>query len=258
MEVKLDKRYPVQASVEQAWAVLSDIRAVAACMPGAQITEQIDATHYKGTVKTKIGPASMQFNGDIEVLGLDAQERALQMLGKGADRGGSSASMKLEARVVDDEAPGHCVLVGQATVTVSGKLAQFGSRLLVPVSDAMLAQFADHFRAAAAAAVVAAPAQAAADAHPGAEPNGSPGLPPSPLAGEGQEERGANAAASAPPPLPNPSPAGGEGPQAGLPASGPGSGAPAPAVTPQPTELNALALMWTVFKGWLAGLFGRR
>jgi carbon monoxide dehydrogenase subunit G len=247
MEVKLDKRYPVPASVEQAWTVLSDIRAVAACMPGAQITEQVDATHYKGTVKTKIGPASMQFAGDIEVLGLDAQERALQMLGKGADRGGSSASMKLEARVVE----------GEATVTVSGKLAQFGSRLLVPVSDAMLAQFADHFRAAAAAAV-AAPPQVAAEARPGAEPSGSPDLPPSPLAGEGQGERGTNAAAAAPLTLPNPSPAGGEGPQAGLPASGSGSGAPAPAVPPQPTELNALSLMWTVFKGWLAGLFGRR
>jgi hypothetical protein len=257
MEVKLDKRYPVPASVEQAWTVLSDIRAVAACMPGAQITEQVDATHYKGTVKTKIGPASMQFAGDIEVLGLDAQERALQMLGKGADRGGSSASMKLEARVVEGEAPGQCVLVGQATVTVSGKLAQFGSRLLVPVSDAMLAQFADHFRAAAAAAV-AAPPQVAAEARPGAEPSGSPDLPPSPLAGEGQGERGTNAAAAAPLTLPNPSPAGGEGPQAGLPASGSGSGAPAPAVPPQPTELNALSLMWTVFKGWLAGLFGRR
>ena len=54
MEVKLDKRYPVDASVEQAWAVLSDIRAVATCMPGAQITEQVDDTHSKGTVKTKI------------------------------------------------------------------------------------------------------------------------------------------------------------------------------------------------------------
>jgi hypothetical protein len=30
---------------------------------------------------------------------------------------------------------------------------------------------------------------------------------------------------------------------------------PAPAPV---KELNALALMWTVFKGWLAGLFGKR
>jgi carbon monoxide dehydrogenase subunit G len=43
MEVKLEKRYPLKATVAQAWAVLSDIRATAACMPGATITEQIDA-----------------------------------------------------------------------------------------------------------------------------------------------------------------------------------------------------------------------
>ena len=141
MEVKLDKKYPIEASVEQAWAVLSDVRATAACMPGAQITEQLDDTHYKGTVKSKVGPAVMVFNGDIEVLGLDPAARQLQMLGKGADKAGSSASMNLTAHVAPGETPGSCVLVGQAVITVSGKLAQFGSRLLVPVSDAMLQQF---------------------------------------------------------------------------------------------------------------------
>ena len=44
MEVKLDKRYPVAASPAQAWAVLRDVHAVAGCMPGASITEQLDAT----------------------------------------------------------------------------------------------------------------------------------------------------------------------------------------------------------------------
>lgn len=228
MEVKLDKRYPVDASVEQAWTVLSDIRAVATCMPGAQITEQVDDTHYKGTVKTKIGPASMQFNGDIEVLGLDTPTRSLQMLGKGADRGGSSASMKLSATIEAGESPSHSVLVGQATVTVSGKLAQFGSRLLVPVSDAMLAQFADHFRAAATAVPVPATQPAAA-------------APAQTVTGEATPPAAAAVATA---------------PQATLaPAPSP---ATAPASAPQPTELNALALMWTVFKGWLAGLFGRR
>jgi len=120
MEVKLDKQYPLEASVEQAWAVLSDIRAVGGCMPGAQITEQLDATHYKGTVKTKVGPASMQFGGEIEVLGVDAAAYAMQMVGKGADRGGSSASMKLSAHIEPGATPQTSVLVGQATVTVSG------------------------------------------------------------------------------------------------------------------------------------------
>ena len=78
MEVKLDKRFPLDVGIEQAWAVLSDIRATAVCMPGAAITEQIDATHYKGTVKSKVGPAVMFFAGDIELLGRDAAKHAAE------------------------------------------------------------------------------------------------------------------------------------------------------------------------------------
>ena len=203
MEVKLDKRYPIAASAEQAWAVLGDIRATAACMPGAQITEQLDATHFKGTVKSKVGPAVMQFGGDIELLAMDAAAKSMQMLGKGADKSGSSASMNLAAHVEPGETANSCTLVGVATIVVSGKLAQFGSRLLVPVSDAMLAQFANNFSVAAAAVPVAAPAVA-----------GAPAAAPAPLS------------AAAPP--------------------------------AEVKELDALALMWAVFKGWLAGLFGKR
>ena len=196
MEVKLDKRYPLAVSVEQAWTVLSDVRATAACMPGAALTEQLDETHFKGTVKSKIGPAMMSFGGDIEVLQLNAAEKRLQMLGKGADKAGSSAQMNLSAHLEPGADAANSVLVGSAVVTVSGKLAQFGSRLLVPVSDAMIGQFVDNFRVAAAAV-----------------PTGA---------------SGASAPAAAP-------------------------------ATPQPVkELNALALMWTVFKTWLAGLFGKK
>ena len=233
MEVKLDKRYPVAATPAQAWAVLSDIHAIAACMPGAAITEQLDATHYKGTVKSKIGPAVMSFGGDIEMQGLDETRRELKMLGKGADKAGSSASMQLTARLEEGETPGTTVLLGQATITVSGKLAQFGSRLLVPVSDAMLGQFADNFRAAALAVPLAEPAAAVAPVAPAA--HGASAAPAS-----------ASASASASP--------------AAVPASVP---APVPAprrpvAAAQVKELNALALMWTVLKGWLGGLFGKK
>jgi carbon monoxide dehydrogenase subunit G len=215
MEVKLDKRFPLDVGIEQAWAVLSDIRATAVCMPGAAITEQIDATHYKGTVKSKVGPAVMSFGGDIEVLDMNVADKRLQMLGKGADKAGSSASMNLTAHLEAGEAPGHSVLVGQATVIVSGKLAQFGSRLLVPVSDAMLTQFAGNFRNAAAAVPV-------------------PEAAPAP----GAEAVAATAAAAGAAAAPR---------------------APAAAVpVPKQTELNALALIWTVIKGWFAGLFGKK
>jgi carbon monoxide dehydrogenase subunit G len=247
MEVKLDKRYPVAASVEQAWAVLADIRATAACMPGAQITEQLDDTHFKGTVKSKIGPASMTFNGDIELQALDAASQTMQMLGKGADKAGSSAQMTLSAGVEAGEAPGTSVLVGQASIVVSGKLAQFGSRLLVPVSDAMLAQFAQNFSATAAAVVVGAQAAAAPPADATAAPPTAPVDTPAPTA-DGAPVAPAEAAAPA-----------AVLPAAPAPAAPATPGRPVAVVPPPPVkELNALGLLWTVFKGWLAGLLGRK
>jgi carbon monoxide dehydrogenase subunit G len=170
MEVILDKQYPVAAPVDAAWAVLSNIPELATCMAGAQITEEIDATHYKGSVRVKVGPAVAAFAGTIEVLSLDPVARTLKMIGKGADKGGSSASMELTAKLVD-AGNGHSTLQGHAEVIVNGKFAQFGGRMMTSVSDMILAQFAETFSqkaqvvqaatapaAEAAAAAVAAPA----------------------------------------------------------------------------------------------------
>ena len=162
MEVNLEKRYPMDASAEQVWAVLRDVRAVAGCMPGAAITEQVDATHFKGAVKVKVGPAVAAFAGDIEVLALDETAHSVQLLGKGADKSGSTASMNLKASIEPGESAGQCVLVGIAAVIVNGKFAQFGGRMMVQVSDMILGQFADNFRIAAAAVPVVASAVAVA------------------------------------------------------------------------------------------------
>ena len=152
MEVKLDKRYPLDVDAARAWQVLRDVNAVAGCMPGAAITEQIDASRYKGTVKVKVGPTTAAFAGDIEVREVAEDARRVVLFGKGADRGGSSASMELTATVepVDGE-PSKSQLAGRADVIVNGKFAQFGGRMMVQVSDMILAQFAENFRTSAAA-----------------------------------------------------------------------------------------------------------
>jgi carbon monoxide dehydrogenase subunit G len=147
MEVKLDKQYPLDVDAARAWALLTDLKATAGCMPGAEITEQLSDTSYKGGVKVKVGPAVAQFGGTVDVIESVASERKMVLRGKGADKGGSSASMDLTAIIVPDPAnPAHCVLNGQAAVIVNGKFAQFGGRMMVQVSDMLLAQFVENFR----------------------------------------------------------------------------------------------------------------
>lgn len=144
MEVVLDKQYPVAAGLDASWAVLSNMHELATCMPGAQITEDVDVTHYKGSVRVKVGPAVAAFAGTIEILTLDPATRTLKMMGKGADKSGSSASMELTAKLVAAE-DGHSTLGGHAEVIVNGKFAQFGGRMMTSVSDMILLQFAEVF-----------------------------------------------------------------------------------------------------------------
>ncbi len=144
MEVTIDKQYPIPASIENCWEVLSNITDLATCMPGASITEKIDDSNYKGSVKVKVGPATAAFAGDIEVQGIDPAKKEIRMLGKGADKGGSSASMQLTASLLA-QADGTTNLVGKADVIVNGKFAQFGGRMMTSVSDMILKQFADNF-----------------------------------------------------------------------------------------------------------------
>jgi hypothetical protein len=114
-------------------------------------------------VRVKVGPAVAAFAGTIEVLSLDPAEHTLKMIGKGADKGGSSASMELSAKLLRAE-DGNCVLEGHAEVIVSGKFAQLGGRMMTSVSDMILAQFAETFSQKALAVQSATTAPAAEDA----------------------------------------------------------------------------------------------
>ena len=147
MNVSLEKSFPMPASAQQAWRLLQSIESVAACMPGAKITERLDDSHYKGTVTVKFGPATMSFRGEIEVREVNPALHTLRLIGKGTDSTGSSgASMDLTARIEPGEA--NCsTLIGQSEVSVSGKAAAFGGRMMNAVADQVLKQFAANFSA---------------------------------------------------------------------------------------------------------------
>jgi carbon monoxide dehydrogenase subunit G len=182
MEVVLDKQYPVGAGVDAAWTVLANMNELATCMPGAQITSEIDATHFTGSVRVKVGPAVAAFAGTIEILALDPATRTLKMMGKGADKGGSSASMELTANLVPIDAH-SCTLVGHAEVIVNGKFAQFGGRMMGSVSDMILGQFAVVFsqKAAVVQASLAPTASAAPDDSNAPAAAAAPSAPQAPV-----------------------------------------------------------------------------
>ena len=224
MKVELEKSFLMPGAADVAWSLLQDIEGVAACMPGARITERMDDEHYKGTVTVKLGPASMSFRGAIEVLELDASRRTLHLLGKGSDTSGSSAaSMDLVARIEPGADAGSINLVGRSEVTMSGKAAAFGGRMMGTVADQILKQFAGNF-----AAQVAARTEAVKRSNAGAGATVGSGAAVSSAAAGAEANTSATETS----------------------AVGASNGTA--------KELNALSLFWAALRDWFRGLFRRR
>jgi hypothetical protein len=149
MELIVEKRFALPVSVEQAWAVLSDVRSVAACVPGARIDEPLSTERFRGTLDGDVGPSRVRLEGTVEMTSRDAARREVRFTGQGADASGAAAAMDVTAYLEATGFADECRLAGRATLTVEGELDKLGQRVLGPASDAVLSLFARNFTAAA-------------------------------------------------------------------------------------------------------------
>ena len=145
MAVKIEKTFQVNEPIEKVWSFLSDPRKVGMCVPGAQITEQVDERTYKGAIKVKVGPSVTDYKGEVQIVRRDEQSHEIEILGKGQDvKGKGSASMKMTGKLRTVDAGTEVVSVSE--LNVIGILAQMGGRVIHEVSNIMFEQFAKNFR----------------------------------------------------------------------------------------------------------------
>lgn len=147
MAIEIEKTFQVKEPIERVWDFLSDPSRVAACVPGAKITEKVDDKTYKGSISVKVGPSVTDFRGELEILRLDPQLHEIQILGRGQDvRGRGSASMKMtgKLRSLDGDTT---EVASVSEINVVGILAQMGSRVINEVSNIIFAQFTKNMQA---------------------------------------------------------------------------------------------------------------
>lgn len=147
MQVTINEAFTVEAPRKAAWLLLSNPENVVTCVPGAQITETTGENTYKGKVSMKVGPVVTNFTGDIRIEKSDEAAGELVLEGSGRDaKGKGSARMRLVG-TVRDMGDGQTEVSSTMTLSISGRLAQFGSRLMADVSRGVFEQFVECFRA---------------------------------------------------------------------------------------------------------------
>jgi uncharacterized protein len=143
MLIKHDFEVPVD--VDKVWEFCQDIPQVAACLPGASLTDEIGPDQYAGNVGIRLGPVQMQFAGQAAVTERDHANRTIVVDASGADeKGRGQANLGLTARLVPT-ATGTRVEVEQ-DLELSGAAAQYGRGMISDVSAVMMRDFATNMQ----------------------------------------------------------------------------------------------------------------
>jgi len=125
--------------------MLPDLGRVAPFMPGARL-EGVEGEEYRGVVKVKVGPITVEYKGTARMLEKDEVGRKAVIRAEGREsRGQGNASATVTATIRPDGDGTIVLLVTDLTVT--GKVAQFGRGVMADVSKNLLGQFASRLEA---------------------------------------------------------------------------------------------------------------
>ncbi len=141
----LKNTFDVPHPVDAVWEFFEDIPQVAACLPGAELTEVIDEDDYKGRVMVGLGPVKLRFNGVAHITERDAAAKRLVLDAQGADeKGRGQASLKLVAQLTPTSR-GTKVDLDQ-DLDLSGAAAQYGRGMIADVTATLMGQFATNMQ----------------------------------------------------------------------------------------------------------------
>jgi carbon monoxide dehydrogenase subunit G len=137
--MKLTNEFTVAAPIDRTWATLLDVPRVASALPGARIEPGRSNGDYRGVMKVKVGPVSVEYAGTARLEELDEDERTATFFVQGSGGQGTAAATIVNRLA---EVEGGTRVTVETDLRVTGRAAQFGRGLMEDVSARMLGEFA--------------------------------------------------------------------------------------------------------------------
>ncbi len=141
MGLKLKNEFTVGAPLDKTWETLLDIGRVASCMPGAKLDSGGEDGVYRGTMKVKLGPMNIAYQGAAKLAEVDEDNHACVLDVKAKEqRGTGTASATITNKL--SEASGGTKVEVETDLAITGRQAQFGRGIMEDVASKMLGDFA--------------------------------------------------------------------------------------------------------------------
>ena len=141
----IKNEFEVAEPVEKVWRFFDNIPQVAACLPGAELSEDLGDNKYQGGVAVRMGPVRLRFAGTADITERDEAAKRLVVHASGADEKGRGQASMVVTATLARAGRGTKVAVAQ-DLQLSGAAAQYGRGMISDVSSVLMRDFATNMQ----------------------------------------------------------------------------------------------------------------
>lgn len=135
----------VDQPIDAVWKFFDDIPQVAACIPGADLTNKVAEDQYEGGVVISAGPVKLEFAGAAKVKDRNNAKKIIALEASGSDKKGrGAASAILTAGLV--VIPNGTKVNISLDLQISGAAAQYGRGMVSDVTAVLVNQTAENMK----------------------------------------------------------------------------------------------------------------
>ena len=130
MSLLLEGTFIIKAPIDKVWDSLFNLDVISSCVPGCESIELIDENTYESIISAQVGPVTARFKSTTRFIEVNPP-RHLKTVGEGKDL--NKAGTFKQETVVDlrEISKGEVEISYQSNVSIVGKLATFGDRIMI-------------------------------------------------------------------------------------------------------------------------------
>ena len=142
MGIVIENDFTVAAPPADTYALMTDVERVGPCIPGATITGKRDDGGFDALVTMKMGPMSLSYKGQIEIVEQDDATRTAVMRAKATEAKGQGTAQATLTMKIDDADGGQSHVHVGSDILVTGRVAQMGRGIMTDVAGKMIGEMA--------------------------------------------------------------------------------------------------------------------
>jgi carbon monoxide dehydrogenase subunit G len=141
----MEGKFTMKAPIQEVWNFLLEPGTLVSCIPGAEKVEAIDDKTYDMIVKQKVGPISVKLKFNTVIAEIKPPTY-LKAVGRGGDVGKAGTFTQETIVNLKEIAKGETEISYTSNVSIVGRLATFGERIMRAKAKSVSEQFTQNLQ----------------------------------------------------------------------------------------------------------------